>query len=129
MRQLPKSEAGMRRISAVGTAQAAPPPPHTIEDNNICRGSLAITVLHRPLNSDWSNREGADVNKYRTLVIHDREEFMANSRRENIRIVEPDRGQLTQRRQCLTCKNKGCVGRCRFAKPITDPTPIRESAA
>jgi len=27
-----------------------------------------------------------------------------------------DQGQSSKKRQCLTCKNKGCVGHCRFAK-------------
>ena len=72
----------------------------------------------------------ADVNKSGTLAKHDREDSVAKSQRcEAIGTVQSDRGQMTQRRQCLTCKNKRCVGRCRFAKPITDPTPIRESAA
>ena len=30
---------------------------------------------------------------------------------------ETDLGRKIQRRQCLTCKNKGCIGHCRFAKP------------
>jgi hypothetical protein len=31
-----------------------------------------------------------------------------------MRGTEP--GNRSQKRQCLTCKNKGCIGRCRFAK-------------
>ena len=27
-----------------------------------------------------------------------------------------DQGQRRKKRQCLTCKNKGCIGHCRFAK-------------
>jgi len=40
---------------------------------------------------------------------------------------EADLGQRGQTRQCLTCKNKGCIGHCRFAKPIPErtPTPAR----
>ena len=37
---------------------------------------------------------------------------------------EADLGQRTQRRECLTCKNKGCIGHCRFAKPTTKRTPM-----
>ena len=29
---------------------------------------------------------------------------------------EADLGKKIPRRQCLTCKNKGCVGHCRFVK-------------
>jgi len=35
---------------------------------------------------------------------------------------EADLGQRRQTRQCLTCKNKGCIGHCRFAKPISGRT-------
>jgi len=40
---------------------------------------------------------------------------------------EADLGQRSQTRQCLTCKNKGCIGHCRFAKPTPkrDPAPLR----
>ena len=40
---------------------------------------------------------------------------------------EAELGQRSQTRQCLTCKNKGCIGHCRFAKPIHErtPTPLR----
>ena len=40
---------------------------------------------------------------------------------------EADLGQRSQTRQCLTCKNKGCIGHCRFAKPIPKraPMPLR----
>jgi hypothetical protein len=27
-----------------------------------------------------------------------------------------DQGKSSKKRQCLTCMNKGCLGRCRFAK-------------
>ena len=37
---------------------------------------------------------------------------------------EADLGQRRQTRQCRTCKNKGCMGHCRFAKPIPDRTPM-----
>ena len=38
---------------------------------------------------------------------------------------ETNLGQRGQR-QCLTCKNKGCIGYCRFAKPIPKrPMPPR----
>jgi hypothetical protein len=32
-------------------------------------------------------------------------------------------GQRSQTRQCLICKNKGCIGHCRFAKPIPKRAP------
>jgi hypothetical protein len=28
-------------------------------------------------------------------------------------------GKKSQKRQCLTCKNKGCIGHCRFARSIS----------
>ena len=37
---------------------------------------------------------------------------------------EADLGKKIPRRQCLTCKNKGCIGHCRFAKPIPKRTPM-----
>jgi hypothetical protein len=27
-----------------------------------------------------------------------------------------DQGKSSKKRQCLTCKNKGCIGHCRFAQ-------------
>ena len=38
---------------------------------------------------------------------------------------EAELGQRSHTRQCLTCKNKGCIGHCRFAKPI----PTRSDAS
>jgi len=40
---------------------------------------------------------------------------------------EAELGQRSHTRQCLTCKNKGCIGHCRFAKPIPKraPMPLR----
>ena len=34
---------------------------------------------------------------------------------------EANLAKKIQRRQCLTCKNKGCIGYCRFAKPKAVP--------
>jgi len=42
--------------------------------------------------------------------------------RENI-VVKP------ARRQCLTCKNKGCVGRCRFGKFVGEAGPVETASA
>jgi len=37
---------------------------------------------------------------------------------------------MTQKRVCLTCKNKGCVAQCRFTKPATErPVTIDKRAA
>ena len=33
-------------------------------------------------------------------------------------------GKRSQKRRCLTCKNKGCIGHCRFAESVS---PIRET--
>jgi hypothetical protein len=40
----------------------------------------------------------------------------------NIQVDQTNQGQMTRRRQCLTCKNKGCVGQCRFTKPLIKRT-------
>jgi hypothetical protein len=42
---------------------------------------------------------------------------------EVVLMMEADLGQRSQTRQCLTCKNKGCIGHCRFAKPMPERTP------
>ena len=62
----------------------------------------------------------ADVNKFGNSHQH-----------VNIQVDKTNQGQMTRRRQCLTCKNKGCVGQCRFTKPLTKPTAsnIGERAA
>ena len=37
---------------------------------------------------------------------------------------EADLGQRSQTRQCLTCRDRRCIGHCRFAKPIGKRTPM-----
>jgi hypothetical protein len=72
----------------------------------------------------------AVVNRLRTSLIFVREDMISASwGRENTWTLQSDKRQIPIRRQCLTCKNKGCVGRCRFTKPAAERTPVDRASA
>ena len=73
---------------------------------------------------------GAVVNKLRTLLVSKPADVITEScGRENARTLQANQKQIPVRRQCLTCKNKGCVGRCRFPKPLAERTPVDGASA
>lgn len=71
---------------------------------------------------------GTVVNNFRTLLISSRERREAivaeSCRRENTWTLNANQKQIPIKRQCLTCENKGCVGRCRFTKPAAESAPV-----
>ena len=72
----------------------------------------------------------AVVNKFRTLLVSSREDIIAQScGRENTWTLQSSQKQIPVRRQCLTCKNKGCVGRCRFTKAVAERSPVDRASA
>ena len=72
----------------------------------------------------------AVVNQFRTLLVSSREDIIAQScGRENTRTLQSSQKQIPVRRQCLTCKNKGCVGRCRFTKAVAERSPVDRASA
>ena len=71
----------------------------------------------------------AVVNKLRTLLVTNPEDIVTGScGRENARTLQANQKQIPVRRQCLTCKNKGCVGRCRFPKPDSASAPPKRAS-
>ena len=50
-------------------------------------------------------------------------------RRENVRFVQSNEAGTTRKHQCLSCKNKGCLGRCRFNKPATERASLYSAGA
>jgi len=84
----------------------------------------------RPLDEGSLLRWEAVVNEFRTLLVSSREDIIAQSSgRENRWTFQSNQKQIPIRRQCLTCKNKGCVGRCRFNKPAAERTPVDRASA
>jgi len=69
------------------------------------------------------------VNKLRTLLVSKAADVITEScGGENARTLQANQKQIPVRRPCLTCKNKGCVGRCRFPKALAVRTPVDASA-
>ena len=70
------------------------------------------------------------MNKLRTLLVSKPEDVITESGgRENARTLQANQNQISVRRQCLTCKNKCCVGRCRFPNPSAERTPVDGASA
>jgi hypothetical protein len=70
------------------------------------------------------------VTKFRTLLISGPEGIdNESSGGDNAGTRHSNQKQIPIRRQCLTCKNKGCVGRCRFTKPVAERNPVDRTSA
>lgn len=49
--------------------------------------------------------------------------------RKNIGILQSNQGPKTTKRKCLTCKNRGCIGHCRFSNATGKRIPSAMGSA
>jgi hypothetical protein len=90
-----------------------------------------VQSIFRSLDEGSSLWGEAVVNNLRTLRVSIREDIIAESSRvrENTWTLQSPQKQSPIRRQCFTCKNRGCVGRCRFTKPVAERAPVNRASA
>ena len=70
------------------------------------------------------------MKQFRTLVISGRKDISAEScSRENTWSFQANPKRIPTRGRCLTCNNRGCVGRCRFTKAVAERSPVDRASA
>lgn len=72
----------------------------------------------------------AVVKQFRALVISCLKDISAEScSRENTWSFQSNPKRIPTRGRCLTCNNRGCVGRCRFTKAVAERSPVDRASA